>query len=95
VLSPRLLVTLAWPMLAAEGPFFVTYTHQMEEPGNLEIAMRDVTGKPADGNRFLGITTELEYGIKAWWTTEVYLEGQSKKQDGTLFAGKPFSRASA
>ncbi len=88
VLSGRLplLFALAWPMLA-ESPFFITYTHQMEEPGNLEIATRNVTGKPAGGNRFVGITTELEYGIKAWWTTEVYLEWQSTKHDSTLFTG--------
>jgi hypothetical protein len=26
----------------------------MEEPGNLEIATKNVTGKPGDGNRFPG-----------------------------------------
>jgi len=89
LLRPRilLLAALAWPALAAEGPFFVTYTHQMEEPGNLEIATRNVTGKPADGNRFFGVTTELEYGVNAWWTTEFYLEGQSTRHDGALFTG--------
>ena len=30
--------------LAAEGPFLITYT-QMEEPGNLEITTKNVTGK--------------------------------------------------
>jgi hypothetical protein len=54
---------------AGEGPFFITYTHQMEEPGNLEMAIKNVTGKPGDGN------TELEYGVKAWWTSELYLDG--------------------
>ena len=33
-----LLCALIWPGLAGEGPFFITYTHQMEEPGNLELA---------------------------------------------------------
>ncbi len=85
----NLTITLAasWPILAAESPFFITYTHQMEEPGNLEIAARNVTGKLADGSRFLGISTELEYGVKAWWTTELYLEGQSTRGDSTLFTG--------
>src|SRR5260221_10266370 len=58
---------------AGEWPYFITYSHQMEEPGNLEIATRGVTGKPAGGNRFLGSATELEYGVTGWWTTEVYL----------------------
>ena len=71
---------------AAEGPFFITYTHQMEEPGNLEITTKNVTGKPADGNRFVGSSLELEYGVKAWWTTEVYLDGQATR-DATLFTG--------
>jgi len=82
-----LLLTLARPLFASEGPFFVTYTDQMEEPGNLEIAIRNVTGKPADGNRFLGTTTEFEYGVTAWWTTELYLDGQATAHDGALFTG--------
>lgn len=73
--------------LAAEGPFLITYTHQMEEPGNLEITTKNVTGKPVNGNRFLGSSLEFEYGVKAWWTTEVYLDGQTTVRDGTLFTG--------
>ena len=72
---------------ADEGPFFVTYTHQMEEPGNLELATKNVTGKPGDGNRFLGHATELEYGVKAWWTSELYLDGQITAAESTLFTG--------
>ena len=89
MLKPRipLLLTLAWPLLAGEWPFFVTYTHQMEEPGNLEIAIRNVMGKPAAGNRFFGVTTELEYGVTAWWTTELYLHGQTTRHDSALFTG--------
>ena len=71
----------------AEGPFFITYTHQMEEPGNLEIETSNVTGQPGGGNRFFGLVTELEYGLKAWWTTEVYLDGQGTLGESTLFTG--------
>jgi hypothetical protein len=71
---------------AADGPFFVTYTHQMEEPGNLEIGLKNVTGKP-DENRFLGSSLEFEYGLKGWWTTEVYLDGAAVRNDGGAFAG--------
>jgi hypothetical protein len=74
----------AW---AAEGPFFVTYTHQMEEPGNLEIATSNITGRPANGNRFLGGATEFEYGLKGWWTTEFYLDGQNTAGESALFTG--------
>jgi hypothetical protein len=72
---------------AGEGPFFITYTHQMEEPGNLEFANKSVTGKPGDGSRFLGSAMEFEYGVKAWWTTEVYLDGQTTSRDSSLFTG--------
>ena len=78
---------LLLPCSAGEGPFFVTYTHQMEEPGNLEIATKNVTGKPGDGNRFLAGATEFEYGVKGWWTTELYLDGQTTAGESALFTG--------
>ena len=74
----------AW---GGEGPFFITYTHQMEEPGNLEIATKNVTGKPEGGDRFLGHSTELEYGVTGWWTSEWYLDGQVTSGESTLFTG--------
>src|SRR5215472_15148702 len=72
---------------AADSPFFITYTHQMEEPGNLELSTTALTGKPAGGQRFLGGATELEYGVRGWWTTELYLDGQSTSRDSTIFTG--------
>jgi hypothetical protein len=75
------------PAWAGEGPFFITYTHQMEEPGNLEIATKSVTGKPGDASRFLAAAMEFEYGVKGWWTTEVYLDGQATRHDSALFTG--------
>ncbi len=75
------------PALAGEGPFFITYTHQMEEPGNLEMSIKSVTGQPDDANRFLGAATELEYGMRAWWTTELYLDGQATANENTIFTG--------
>ena len=72
---------------AGEGPFFITYTHQMEEPGNLEFATKNLAGQPAGGNLFLGSATEFEYGAKAWWTTELYLDAQGTSGQGTLFTG--------
>jgi hypothetical protein len=59
----------------------------MEEPGNLEIASTQVTGTPKSGNTFLSTLLELEYGVKAWWTTELYLSGQGTANQGTLFTG--------
>lgn len=77
-------VPLVW---AGEGPYFVTYTHQMEEQGNLEIENRSVLGKPDGGHRFLGSALEFEYGVLGWWTSEVYLDGQATSSDSTLFTG--------
>jgi hypothetical protein len=83
-IAALLLVPVCW---AAESPFFITYTHQMEEPGNLEFATKNVTGKPGSGNRFLGTSTEFEYGVKGWWTSELYLDGQATANETTLFNG--------
>lgn len=79
-----LLLPSCW---AGERPFFITYTHQMEEPRNLEFSIRNLTGKPADGNRFLSSALEFEYGVKGWWTTALYLDGQSTRGESTLFTG--------
>lgn len=81
-----LLLAAALPA-ACEGPYFVTYSHQMEEPGNLEIALEQVAGAPRAGDAFVGSLLELEYGVKAWWTTEVYFEGQGTWGQGALFTG--------
>ena len=59
----------------------------MEEPGNLELSAKAVTGAPDSGNTFLGAAVEFEYGIKGWWTTEVYLDGQSTGNESTIFTG--------
>lgn len=72
---------------AQEPPYFVAYSHDLEEPDNLEIAMRGLGGTPQFGNRFLSGTLELEYGMKGWWTTEVYLDGQTTWNESTLFTG--------
>lgn len=78
------LLVLAAP---AQEAYFITYTHQMEEPGNLEIAAKNVAGFPQGGNSFLATALELEYGVKAWWTSELYLDGQTTSGESTLFTG--------
>lgn len=75
------------PARAGEGPFFITYTHQMEEPRNLEFNIKGLTAAPGGGHRFFGSALELEYGVKGWWTTEFYLDGQATRRDSTLFTG--------
>jgi hypothetical protein len=78
----------ARPSQAQESPFFVTYTHHLEEPGNLEIETSTTTGIPRTGQRFYTAPyLELEYGITARWTSELYLEAQSSWEDSTVFTG--------
>ena len=40
---------------AQERPYFVTYSQDMEEPGNLEIETFNVVGNPKGGDRLHGI----------------------------------------
>lgn len=72
---------------AQEKPYFVTYSHDLEEPGNLEVESRTDLARPDSSTRFGAEATEFEYGLRAWWTTELYLEGQTTPQDSTLFTG--------
>ena len=75
---------------AQEPPYFVTYSHVLEEPGNLEIASQNVGAAPKNANPFYSQTMELEYGVAAWYTAEVYLQGQSTLHDSTVFTGFRF-----
>jgi hypothetical protein len=70
-----------------EAPYFVTYSDALEEPGNLEISYKGVQAAPKNANSFNSGTLELEYGLKAWWTTEVYFSGQTTQNDSTIFTG--------
>jgi hypothetical protein len=70
-----------------EYPYFVTYSQEMEEPGNLDIEMFNVVGNPPGGDSFIGSNLELEYGLKGWWTTEFYLDGQATQNQSTIFTG--------
>jgi hypothetical protein len=82
------LAMLVFPSLArAQEYYFVTYSHEMEEPGNLEIAAKNLTGSPKSGHAFVATALEFEYGTKTWWTTELYLDGQSTAGESTLFTG--------
>jgi hypothetical protein len=88
VLSLALFLLFFSPLRAQEPPCFVTYSDALEEPGNLEIAYKGVNATPKNANTFNSATLELEYGLKAWWTAEVYLSGQSTQNDSTVFTGR-------
>ncbi|HLK06803.1 MAG TPA: hypothetical protein VKV30_02625 [Candidatus Angelobacter sp.] len=86
------LLLLASPLLtprraSGQEDYFVTYTHHMEEPGNLEFATKSVTGFPRAGNAFWGNAVEMEYGVKTWWTSELYLDSQTTANESSVFTG--------
>jgi hypothetical protein len=87
VVASLLLLVLIGSSKAQEKPYFVAYSADLEEPGNLEISSKTVQAAPMYGNPFLSETLEFEYGAKAWWTTEVYLSGQHTFNDSTVFGG--------
>ena len=89
-LSGVFVLLFACPLLAQERPYFVTYDHHMEEPGNLEVATNPVFGHTAGQNPFIGNWTEFEYGTKAWWTSEFYIDTQKTFHDSSLFTGYRF-----
>jgi hypothetical protein len=95
--SRTLWTLLAWLLLMpasislhAQENYFVTYSHQLEEPGNLEIAAKSITGSPRHGNPFVATAVEFEYGMTAWWTSELYLDGQTTAGESTVFTGFRF-----
>lgn len=73
--------------LGQDKPYFVTYSHDLEEPGNLEIETKTALARPDSAGRYGATAFEFEYGTRAWWTTELYLDGQTTGGDSTLFTG--------
>ena len=80
--------TLGRTASAQESPFFVTYTHHIEEPGNLDVETSVTAGIPRSVQRFYASPyMELEYGVTAQWTSELYLESDSAWGDSIVFTG--------
>ena len=80
---------LTWSRSSLASAYAITYDHHLEEPGALELGLAGVVA-PASregGRRFVATAIELEYGVKGWWTTEIYLDGQATEGEGTLFTG--------
>ena len=72
---------------AQDTPYFVAYSHHLEEPGSLELEFFSTYGTQHRGNDFVAPWLELEYGATAWWTTELYLDTQSTFNDRSLYTG--------
>ncbi len=77
--------------LAQEAPYFVTYNDDMEDRGDLEIAVQNTLGVPQHGLPvYTAPLLEMEYGARSWWTSGLYLEGQWTSGDSTIFTGWRF-----
>ena len=72
---------------AQETPYFVAYSHHLEEPGNLEVEVYSIYGTQKAGGDFIAPWMELEYGVTAWWTTEFYIDSHTTFGDSTVFTG--------
>jgi len=73
---------------AQESPYFVTYDHHLEEPGNLELEIYTTSGIPRSGQAaYVAPYMEIEYGVTGRWTSELYLEGQGTVGDSAVFTG--------
>jgi len=82
-----LFIFAAAPCFAQESPYIVTYNHYLEEPGNLDVEYFSTFGTQPGGNNFSASWMEFEYGAKAWWTTEFYLDEQTTLGDSSIFTG--------
>ena len=82
-----LLVCSSSLLRAQESPYIVTYNHDLEEPGNLEGEYFSTFGTQRGGNDFHAFWAEFEYGATAWWTTALYVDGQTTFNDSTVFTG--------
>jgi len=87
-LSLLVVIGTVLPCAAQESPYFVTYDHHLEEPGNLEIETFSTMGIPRSGQHLYAAPyMELGYGVTGRWTSELYLEGQGTAGDSTVFTG--------
>jgi hypothetical protein len=96
-ISRRALTYVGWLICCAaaaargqEVPYFVTYSHHLEEQGSLEIESKAASGRPRDGDRFFGNSVEFEYGTRAWWTSEIYVDFTGTKGESTVLGGFRF-----
>ena len=78
---------IAVSALAQESPYIVTYDHYLEEPGSLEVEYFSTFATQRAANDFHSFWAEFEYGATAWWTTELYLDGQTTFGESTIFTG--------
>jgi hypothetical protein len=72
---------------AADEPYFTTYTSAPVEPGSLGLALNQAAGSPSHDHGIIGSYIEAEYGLRKWWTAEVWLAGEDTPHEGAAFTG--------
>lgn len=73
---------------AQDRPYFVSYSHDMEDPGEVDIESK--TALAGSGNPFGAMASEFELGVRAWWTAGFYLDGQVTDEDSAIYTGFRF-----
>lgn len=75
-----------------ENPYIVAYDHSLAEPGSLEVEYSSTFGTQRDGLDFHAFWAELKYDATAWWTTDLYLDGQRTLGETIVFTGYRWAR---
>ena len=75
-------------MQAQDRPYFVSYSHDLEDPGEVDIESK--TALASSSSPFGAMSNELEMGVRSWWTAGFYLDGQVTDEDSAIYTGFRF-----
>lgn len=75
-------------MQAQDRPYFVSYSHDMEDPGEAEIESKMALA--GSTSPFGAMASEFEIGLRSWWTAGFYLDGQVTDEDSAIYTGFRF-----
>src|SRR5215469_16010728 len=70
---------------AQDRPYFVSYSDDVEDPGEIEIESK--TAIVGSRNPFGAMASEFEVGVRSWWTAGFYLDGQVTDEDSAVYTG--------
>jgi hypothetical protein len=72
-------------MHAQDRPYFVSYSHDLEDPGEVDIESK--TALSGGKYPFGAMASEIEVGVRSWWTSGFYLDGQVTDEDSAIYTG--------
>lgn len=85
---PILFATCALSGKAQDRPYFVSYWHDMEDLGEIEIESK--TTIAGSRSPFGAMASEAELGLQSWWTFGFYFDGQVTDEDSAIGTGYRF-----